>query len=125
LLNFPTLLRSGNVDQYEHSGSAISSGSEATQMAERMAELLRAPIGVGDREVVVTASVGIALSTSQHDRTESILRNADLALYRAKAAGKARWALFEARIERDALEGLELEANLRQALMTSEQATRH
>jgi EAL domain-containing protein (putative c-di-GMP-specific phosphodiesterase class I) len=70
--------------------------------------------------VVVTASIGIALSTPHRDRSESILRNADLALYRAKGAGKARTALFEASMEREALERLELEADLRQALQRSE-----
>jgi diguanylate cyclase (GGDEF)-like protein/PAS domain S-box-containing protein len=98
----------------------ISTTNEATAMAERIAELLRAPMAVGDREVVVTASIGIALSTPHHDRTESVLRNADLALYRAKALGKARWALFELRMERDALERLELETDLRRALERNE-----
>jgi EAL domain-containing protein (putative c-di-GMP-specific phosphodiesterase class I) len=89
-------------------------------VAERIAELLRTPISVGDREVIVTASIGIAVNTPGHDRTESVLRNADLALYRAKAAGKARWALFEASMERDAVERLELETDLRQGLERNE-----
>jgi diguanylate cyclase (GGDEF)-like protein/PAS domain S-box-containing protein len=98
----------------------VSGSEEATEMADRIAELLRAPISVGDREVIVTASIGVALSTPHHDRTGSVLRNADLALYRAKAAGKARWILFEASMERDALERLELETDLRQGLERNE-----
>lgn len=43
----------------------------------------------------MTASIGVALDTPHHDRTESVLRNADLALYRAKAAGKDRVAAAE------------------------------
>ena len=68
----------------------------------------------------MTASIGVALSTPHHDRTDSVLRNADLALYRAKAAGKARWVLFEASMERDAVERLELETDLRQGLERNE-----
>ena len=98
----------------------ISASTEATEVAERVAEVLRAPLSVGDREVIVSASIGIALHTPHRERTESILRKADLALYRAKAAGKARWALFEATMETDALERLELEADLRRALERNE-----
>jgi len=98
----------------------VSATGEATDVADRIAELLRTPISVGDREVIVTASIGIAVNTPGHDRTESVLRNADLALYRAKAAGKARWALFEASMERDAVERLELETDLRQGLERNE-----
>lgn len=94
----------------------VATSSEATDVADRIAALLCTPFSVGDREVIVTASIGVALSTPHHDRTESVLRNADLALYRAKAEGKARCTLFEASMERDALERLELETDLRQAL---------
>jgi diguanylate cyclase (GGDEF)-like protein/PAS domain S-box-containing protein len=98
----------------------VSGSEEATDVADRIAALLRAPISVGDRDVIVTASIGVAMSTPHHDRTESVLRNADLALYRAKAGGKARWILFEASMERDAVERLELETDLRQGLERNE-----
>lgn len=93
---------------------------EAADLADRVAEALQSAVSIGDREVMVSASIGVALSTPQHDRTESVLRNADLALYRAKAAGKARWALFEPKMEHEAVERLELETDLRKALGTSE-----
>jgi predicted signal transduction protein with EAL and GGDEF domain len=93
---------------------------QATDLADRIADALRAPVSLGGREVMVTASIGVALSTPQHDRAESVLCNADLALYRAKALGKARWALFEPNMEHQALERLELETDLRKALGTSE-----
>ncbi len=70
----------------------VNTSGEATEVTDRIAELLREPISIGDREVVVGASIGITLSTPHHDRPESVLRNADLALYRAKAGGKARRA---------------------------------
>jgi diguanylate cyclase (GGDEF)-like protein len=90
----------------------IASSSEATDVAERIAELLHAPISVGDRQVVVTASIGIALNTPDHERTESILRNADLALYRAKAAGTARCAQVGASSTRSARSEASLAATI-------------
>jgi diguanylate cyclase (GGDEF)-like protein/PAS domain S-box-containing protein len=89
--------------------------SDATEVADRIAEALRVPFALGDRNVVVSASIGVAVSAIG-DRAESVLRNADLALYEAKAAGKARSALFDSSMERDAVNRLELQADLRTAL---------
>ena len=89
--------------------------NEASEVAERIAETLRAPFVLGHLDVVVTASIGVAVSTSG-DRAENVLRNADLALHEAKAAGKSRSALFDASMERDAVNRLELQADLRGAL---------
>jgi predicted signal transduction protein with EAL and GGDEF domain len=58
-------------------------------------EVLQAPFTLGEEEVAVGASVGIALSEAQ-DRPRDLLRKADLALYRIKAKGKAGYAAFEA-----------------------------
>jgi diguanylate cyclase (GGDEF)-like protein/PAS domain S-box-containing protein len=93
--------------------------SEASQVAERIAESLRAPFAVGHLDVVVTVSIGVAVS-GRADRAENVLRNADLALYEAKAAGKSRFAVFDASMERDAVNRLELQADLRTALERNE-----
>jgi len=60
------------------------------QLAQRIADALRAPVRVADRDVVVSASIGIALSTPRQSRPDTLLRTADTAMYQAKAAGKAR-----------------------------------
>jgi len=89
--------------------------SAATEIANRIAEALSTAFVLGNLNLVVTASIGVAVS-SPGDRAESVLRNADLALYEAKAAGKSRCALFDPSMERDAVNRLELQTDLRLAL---------
>jgi diguanylate cyclase (GGDEF)-like protein/PAS domain S-box-containing protein len=88
----------------------------ATLAAERIAEVLRTPIRLNERDVVISASIGIALSGARRDRPEDLLRNADLAMYQAKASGKGRHAMFDLGMNRRALERMELETDLRHAL---------
>ncbi len=92
--------------------------SDAVAVAERVVRELAQPIQLGDRTVVVSASLGVAVSsqsTEQQERPESLLRKADLAMYQAKADGKSRWAVFDPSMEARALERLELESDLRRA----------
>lgn len=92
----------------------------AVQVAERIAEALAAPFSVGGYEVIVTASLGIALVTTSHDRPNDLLRAADLALYGAKHRGRARYHVFEPRMQVAALARLQGEADLRRALERDE-----
>ena len=71
--------------------------SDATRVAERLTNAIAAPFRLDGHEVFVTASVGIALNATGYERAEDMLRDADTALYRAKAAGRGRWELFDAR----------------------------
>jgi diguanylate cyclase (GGDEF)-like protein len=91
-------------------------GSAASLVAEHVAEALHRPLVLEDREVVVSASLGLAVGTPGQDQPVDLLRRADLALYRAKADGKARWAIFDADLEAEALRRLEIELDLRQAV---------
>jgi len=68
---------------------------DAVWVAKGMKESLRLPFDVEGLEWVVTASIGIGLSTSGRDPSEQIMRRADAAMYRAKEAGKARHAVFD------------------------------
>jgi diguanylate cyclase (GGDEF)-like protein/PAS domain S-box-containing protein len=88
----------------------------ADRVADRIADALRAPIHVEQRDVFISASIGIALSTPRRTAAGSLLDNADTAMYQAKAAGKAQHAVFEAGMSRRAVERLELETDLRQAI---------
>ncbi len=90
--------------------------SESELVADRILEALRAPIRVGDRDVFVSASLGMALSTPRQSRPDSLLRNADVAMYQSKSNGKARHSLYDGRLQKLAMERLELETDLRQAL---------
>jgi diguanylate cyclase (GGDEF)-like protein/PAS domain S-box-containing protein len=77
---------------------------EARRVAERIADKLRVPFVLDDRETFVTASIGVAFGGTTAERSEDLLREADLAMYRAKHSGKARYALFEEAISAQALE---------------------
>jgi diguanylate cyclase (GGDEF)-like protein len=98
----------------------IEGVDEATALAERVAVTLRQPVRLGEREIFVSASVGVALSRPGKDGPESLLRNADMAMYQAKANGKARHAVFDQSMEARALARLELETDLRHALERDE-----
>jgi diguanylate cyclase (GGDEF)-like protein len=71
----------------------------AVRVAERILEELRAPVTLGDLEIIVGASIGIALDSGTLDRPGGLLRKADLALYRAKDRGKAGYEVFDPNLE--------------------------
>ena len=94
----------------------VEDSAEALEAADRVGVALREPFTLEGREIVVRCSIGVALSSDAHDRPEGLLRNADMAMYRAKRDGKAGSAIFDHGMESRALERLEVETELRQAL---------
>ncbi|MCB0976860.1 MAG: bifunctional diguanylate cyclase/phosphodiesterase [Acidimicrobiales bacterium] len=99
-------------------GSA-SSRADAAAIAERLLGALAEPVRAGDREIALSGSVGIDFGGPDADAS-SLLRNADIAMYRAKATGKARWVVFEPAMRTVALERIELEADLGGAIERDE-----
>ena len=93
---------------------------DATRIAERMQEILHTPLPSDSSEVVVTASIGIAFGGAGLEGHEELLRNADLAMYRAKAGGKARFEVFDAGSRATERARRELENDLRRALERGE-----
>lgn len=91
----------------------------AVQLAERIAQTLQTPFILEGKEILVTASIGIAQSHGE-EGVDTLLRNADLAMYTAKSRGKHRYAIFEQRMHAAALERLELEADLRRGIERGE-----
>ena len=99
----------------------VASMVEAALVAERIAREFERPFAVAGRDITVTASIGIALGGAGYDeRVDSLLRNADLAMYRAKAGGKARHVAFDSRMQKNILTRLELESDLRRAIELGE-----
>ena len=98
----------------------IGDAQDAVRIAERVQEQLLAPIALDGQEVFATASIGIALSTAEHVAPDELLREADLAMYRAKTNGKGRWEVFAPEMGSRASARLELETDLRQALKNGE-----
>lgn len=94
--------------------------SDAVQVAEQISEELQTACTLEGREIFVSPSIGISLSTTATDLAEDLLRNADTALYRAKALGKARYAIFDSYMYDRVLKRLRMEGDLRRALERDE-----
>ena len=94
--------------------------SEATLVAERVQDAMRRPFQLGSQEVFSSASIGIALGHENYERAEDLLRDADMAMYRAKARGKARHEVFDAEMHTRAVTLLQLETDLRWAIEREE-----
>jgi diguanylate cyclase (GGDEF)-like protein len=93
---------------------------DATHVAQRVIDTLQAPFGVGGREVFVSASVGIATSHAGQEDAAELLRNADVAMYRAKHHGSGGYHIFEPGMRVALMERLELEADLQRAVEQQE-----
>ena len=109
-----TVARLGG-DEFAVVIESIEAGDQPEMLAERLLASVRRPIEIAGREVVVGVSVGIATATADDD-AESVLRNADTAMYAAKTSGKACVRVFDPSMHFEAMEWLELEGDLRTAL---------
>ncbi len=98
----------------------VASTADAADVAERILGALSGPVDLADREVFTGASIGIAVAAPRTIGAESLLRNADLAMYGAKANAKGRFVVFDPDMEAPALARLELETDLRRALERDE-----
>ena len=94
--------------------------SDATRVADRIQQELNIPFKLGRHEVFTTASMGIALSSEEYGRSEDLLRDADIAMYRAKAQGRARYQVFDSGMHTSAVLQLQMENDLRRALERKE-----
>ncbi|HEX2203341.1 MAG TPA: EAL domain-containing protein [Longimicrobium sp.] len=90
--------------------------AEAERIAGRVARAVAAPVPLSGAEVFTSASVGIALCDDGRERPEHLLRNADMAMYHAKARGAARCETFDQAMHARAVARLQMETDLRRAL---------
>ena len=88
--------------------------------AETIRRTLRAPIGFNDREIFLTASIGLALAESQPQRTEEVLKDAELAMYHAKRIGGDRIEIFKPAMRSRTTDRLTMESELRRAIEREE-----
>ena len=99
---------------------AVRDVVQATQVANRIHRALSAPFVVGDREVFSNASIGVALDSGTYTKAEDLLRDADTAMYRAKAMGKGRSEVFDAEMREQVIERMHLDTALRLAVQRHE-----
>jgi diguanylate cyclase len=93
---------------------------DAAKAARRMLDALAEPFALKDRQVTIGASIGISVGTSGRQRYETLVRDADVAMYAAKSAGRGRFAMFEAGMHEALVMRLKLEEDLRQAVERGE-----
>jgi diguanylate cyclase (GGDEF)-like protein/PAS domain S-box-containing protein len=98
----------------------VAEAGAATAMAERLQQVLKQPLQVGGVNVSTSASIGITFSKLGYTTPEDVVRDADIAMYRAKAAGKARYAVFDAQLHSEVAQRMLIESDLRQALAQGE-----
>jgi diguanylate cyclase (GGDEF)-like protein/PAS domain S-box-containing protein len=110
-----TLARLGG-DEFVILIEDIKEAGCAAFVAERIKKLLCEPFCLDGREVFTTASIGIAIGSGEYDRPEELLRDADIAMYRAKAEDRGNYVVFDPAMRKATVELLRLENDLRRAL---------
>ncbi|HXG57645.1 MAG TPA: EAL domain-containing protein [Thermoanaerobaculia bacterium] len=93
---------------------------DAGKIAQKILDALKVPIVIDDREFVITSSIGISIYPVDGTDGETLIRNADTAMYRAKESGRNTYQFYAATMNHKALEALELENGLRRALEQNE-----
>lgn len=94
--------------------------SDATRIADRIQKELTLPFDLNGQEIFTAVSIGIAFSAKGYDRSEELLRDAEMAMYRAKSHGKARYETFDTELHSKAVGLLRMEADLRRAVERQE-----
>lgn len=94
----------------------IQGQEDVIMVADRIIRTLGMPMRIAGKELFTTASIGIAIVDARYRNPEELLRDADVAMYRAKASGRKRHALFDEGLHEIALKTLDLENDLRRAL---------
>ena len=107
-------------DEFAILVDAIHDTSDVVRIAEKVQQVISAPFKLASHEAIITASMGVALSTSGYVEAEDMIRDADTAMYRAKDRGKARYEIFDTAMHTRAVTLLRLESDLRRALEKEE-----
>lgn len=114
-----TIARLGG-DEFTILLNGITNINDATTIAQRLQEKLKTAFKLENHNVFTTASIGIVLSSTKYTQAADILRDADIAMYRAKEQGKARYTIFDTIMYKQTRRLLQLENDLRLALERQE-----
>ncbi|HNT54596.1 MAG TPA: EAL domain-containing protein, partial [Anaerolineaceae bacterium] len=98
----------------------LQNSGEVALVARRLLEALEKPFKIEGREVFTSASIGITMGNGDYERPEDIIRDADTAMNRAKAKGRARYQIYDVEMHASSISQLELETDLRRAIERQE-----
>jgi diguanylate cyclase (GGDEF)-like protein/PAS domain S-box-containing protein len=119
LRHLDTVARFGG-DEFAVLLDGVEDVNDTIRVAQRLQREITTPMNVGGHEVFTSVSIGIALSDTGYERPEDVVRDADTAMYRAKAAGKSRYEIFDTGMHSRAVALLRLENDLRRAVEREE-----
>lgn len=94
----------------------LKTPAQAVMVANRIHEAMKRPFPLADKEIFTSTSIGIALACGGYSSAEDLLRDSDLAMYKAKASGRGQSAMFEDQMHAQNLEILNIETALRRAV---------
>ncbi len=98
----------------------IQAIDEAIEVAERLQAKITTPLVLEGREIFPSASIGIAFSTDVYNNVEEVIKDADIAMYQAKAGGRSKYAIFEPEHIKPSLAFLQLDSALKRAIERQE-----
>jgi diguanylate cyclase (GGDEF)-like protein/PAS domain S-box-containing protein len=110
-----TVARLGG-DEFAVLIEGVEHDADPVRAARRIQDALNEEFSLGGHEIFTTVSIGIAVSTTGYDNPQDVLRDADIAMYRAKARGKARHEVFDTAMHERTVELLQFETDLRRAI---------
>jgi diguanylate cyclase (GGDEF)-like protein len=114
------LLVRWGADEFAIVAKAISSTEEVVQIAEAMIQALTLPFNCGGHELHITTCIGASIYPDQNTDVEGLIRNADMAMYRAKAEGQNSFQFYVPNMQEQSFQRLSMENNLRRALENNE-----
>ncbi|MBD2482892.1 bifunctional diguanylate cyclase/phosphodiesterase [Planktothrix sp. FACHB-1365] len=120
LVCYPNIVARLGGDEFAILLKSIQSPLEAIDLAKHINHILTNPFEIGGSQVFKTTSIGIVLGTNHYYQAENVLRDADIAMHQAKEKGKGCLEIFDKEIHDKALFKMQLEIELRQALMKQE-----
>lgn len=115
LRNSDTLARLGG-DEFVVLLDGIVSPDMPMEVAERILQALKSPFTIGNTEIHVSVSIGILVGNANYSNPDELLRDSDVAMYRAKKSGKGRYVVFESNMLNLTLKQFQLDSDLHQAI---------
>ncbi len=94
----------------------LNTPQQVLALAERISAAFDSPFELDEREITIRCSIGVVLASGGHRSADDLLRDADVAMYRAKLSGRGSYALFESSMQAEVAARLELESDLREAI---------